>query len=386
MGHLGLILAGLGRRKLRTTFTMSVVIGAFILFGFLMALARAMGMGVALAEADRLVVMHRTSPIEVLPYRYVGEIEAMPGVSRVSHRTWFGGYFREYGQQRPMWVVEPERFLALYPDLVMAAEQRRNWLERPAGIAVGKPVAAAFGWQAGDRVPLKSYVWSRKDGSDTWYFTVEAIFDSAEPGADTSQILMHFRYFDEARSFGNGSVGMIELAVTRPELADTIAGQIDTAYGNSPRPTRTSSLKGYLQSFAAQLGNINAIATAVLSIVFFTALLVTASTITHSFIERRTEIAVLKTLGFDDLRVLGLILTEGLLLVVGAGLLGLLIVAPLVEGIGAWVADIFPGLYFDSLDLAYGLLIALGIALVACAWPMWEAARLSIVQGLRART
>ena len=55
----------------------------------------------------------------------------------------------------------------------------------------------------------------------------------------------------------------------------------------------------------------------------FTILLVTANTMSMAVRERRTEIAVLKTLGFSGGLVMALILAESLLLGVLGGALGL---------------------------------------------------------------
>ena len=53
--------------------------------------------------------------------------------------------------------------------------------------------------------------------------------------------------------------------------------------------------------------------------VAFTILLVTANTMSMAVRERRTEIAVLKTLGFSSGRVMGLVVAEALLLGVLGG-------------------------------------------------------------------
>ena len=70
---LPLIRQGLSRRKARTLFAGAVIALTFVLFSFLMAFDRAMSLGVDWADADKLVVFHRTSPVESLPLRYVAE-------------------------------------------------------------------------------------------------------------------------------------------------------------------------------------------------------------------------------------------------------------------------------------------------------------------------
>ena len=304
----------------------------------------------------------------------------------MSHRTWFGGYFRDIGNQRPMWAVDPARFLAFYPELEFSSESgKAMFLAGGNSIAVGVPVARAFGWKVGDRVPLKSYIWTSQEADHTWYFTVATLFDSHDPGADTAQVLIPFKPFDEARTFGRGTVGFVEVAVAKGADAAAIVRQIDGRYVNSPRPTRTSTLKGYLQTFSAQIGDINSLVRGVLSVVMFTAMVLLASNFIHSFIERRAELAVLKTIGFGNMRLLIFILLEAVILVGGFGLFGLLVGRSLVGLAAAAVADFLPGLRLLGRDFALGVALMLGLALVAALWPAVQAGRLRITAGLRGR-
>ena len=56
MKYLPLIWANLKRRKLRTALTMASIFVAFLLFGYLCAIEKALGAGVEVAGADRLIV------------------------------------------------------------------------------------------------------------------------------------------------------------------------------------------------------------------------------------------------------------------------------------------------------------------------------------------
>ena len=64
MKFLPLILRNLLRRKVRTIFTILSIVIAFLLFGVLMAIRAAFSMGVDIAGADRLMVIHRVSIIQ----------------------------------------------------------------------------------------------------------------------------------------------------------------------------------------------------------------------------------------------------------------------------------------------------------------------------------
>ena len=76
-------------------------------------------------------------------------------------------------------------------------------------------------------------------------------------------------------------------------------------------------------AFIKQLGDIGFVLRAILGAVFFTLLFLTGNTMMQSVRERIPELAVLKTLGFGDGKVLRLVLAESLLLCVIAAVIGL---------------------------------------------------------------
>src|SRR5262245_12186704 len=95
MKFLALISSNLKRKKLRTVLTLLSILVAFLLFGLLSALKLALTGGVNLADANRLVVFHRVSFIQLLPQSYMARIAHVPGVTQVSHQTWFGGVYQD---------------------------------------------------------------------------------------------------------------------------------------------------------------------------------------------------------------------------------------------------------------------------------------------------
>jgi putative ABC transport system permease protein len=137
------------------------------------------------------------------------------------------------------------------------------------------------------------------------------------------------------------------------------------------------------QSFVNQVGNIGAILRAIVGAVFFTMLLVTANTMAQSVRERTNEIGVLKTLGFSNGGVLGLVLAESVLITVLGGVLGLT---------GAWWLGVqfepvfrqyLPGFRVPTDAIVLGGVFMVGLGLVAGAVPAAQAMRLRIVEALR---
>jgi len=380
--YLPLLAASLRRKRLRTFFTIASIVVAFLLFGLAQAMRSALESGVEVAGADRLVTMHKVSFTQLLPASYGSRIRGVDGVVAVAPQTWFGAWFSDPRNQIPAFPTEPETFLKIYPEYVIPAAQRSAWVADRTGIMIGRAVADSFGWKPGDRVPLKSEIWRHKDGSDTWEVTVRAVFD-LPAGGDTRNILLHQDYFEESKAFAKGLIGWYVVKVRSAEEAPAVARRIDALFANSPAETKTSSERAMAQSFVNQIGNVGAILNAIVSAVFFTMLLVTANTMAQSVRERTSEIGVLKTLGFGDGAVLGLVLAESLLITVIGGVLGMA---------GAWwmsvkleplLSQYLPGFRVPQVAVLTATAFMLLLGLVAGAAPALQAMRLKIVEALR---
>jgi len=384
-GTFHLVRKNLGRKKLRTLFTLLSVIIAFILFALLGGLNRAFTAGVELAGADRLITTHKVSFIQLMPISYVARVEGIDGVRAATHYTWFGGYFQDPKQQFGLFPTNLEKLPEIYPEYEMPPEQRERLLQTRTGLMVGRAMADLYGWELGDQVPIFSTIYPKLDGSFAWEFEIAAIFTGTGNTADEMQAFMHYDYFNEARQFAQDTIGWIVTRIEDPELADPVSDAIDARFANSPTETKTSTEAGFAAGFAAQFGNIGLIVQMILACVFFTLLLISGNTMAQAVRERTSELAVLKTIGFSDARVTGMVLAESLLVAVVGGVIGLLLGALFVHGAASALAQFFPGLAMSTGTLAWGLVLAVGLGLVTGAWPAWRAARLSVIDAMGRR-
>jgi putative ABC transport system permease protein len=111
-------------------------------------------------------------------------------------------------------------------------------------------------------------------------------------------------------------------------------------------------------------------------------LLVTGNTMAIAVRERTGELAVLKTVGFSDVGVLGLILAESVLIAGQGGLIGLVLAKLFTLG-GGPVAGILGEFYLPWGSLGLGFALALGVGVVAGLLPAIAAMRLRVVDALR---
>lgn len=381
MKYLHLVRKNLGRKKLRTLFTVLSILVAFVLFALLAALRMAFEGGVELAGADRLITIHKVSLIQPLPESYETRIEDLDGVVSAVHATWFGGVYQDPKNFFGQMAVDPEEWLEMHPEYVLAPEERAAWVADRTGAIAGRALARRFGWEVGDRIPLQATIWTKKDGSRTWELTLDGIYEGAEEGTDTSQLFFQHAYLDQARQFGGGTVGWYVVRVADPELAGALADEVDALFRNSPAETKTATEKAFVQAFANQIGDVGSIVVAILGAVFFTMLLVAGNTMAQTVRERTGELAVLKTIGFTDGRLLALVLAESLAISVLGGGLGLALGAALVSGLD--VGDFLPAFYLRGIDLAAGAALVALVGIAAGILPALQARRLEVVTALR---
>jgi putative ABC transport system permease protein len=168
--------------------------------------------------------------------------------------------------------------------------------------------------------------------------------------------------------------------VDQPERALEVAQAIDEEFANSTSETRTQTESAFAAAFVQQMGNVEFLLRAIGSIVFFTLLLVTGNTMAIAVRERTNELAVLKTVGYSDLFVLGLVLAESVGIAVLGGAIGLWLAH------GATAQDITQGLlllYLPTSALATGVGLAVVTGVLAGLLPALGAMRLSVVDALR---
>jgi putative ABC transport system permease protein len=379
-----LIWSNLKRKKLRTSLTLLSIIVAFVLFGLLMAIKQALTGGVTMEGSSRVIVQHKVSIIQLLPASYKQRMEKIPGVALVSHQTWFGGRFERepkvFFMQCP---VEPEAFLAMFPEYLLPAEAKQRWLQTRTGAIVGRLTAEKFGWKVGDHVPIFSPLWGKADGSHTWEFDIVGIFDGKEKNTDRMSLLFRYDYFDEGRQGAKGQVGWYTLRVKDPAQAAEVAKRVDAEFANSDYETKTAPEAAFAQAWVKQIGNIALITASILGAVFFTILLVTANTMSQAVRERTGELGVLKAIGFTNVQVLVLVIAESCVLSMLGGALGLGLACLIVPALASALATMLPTLYFTPRDLLLGVGICLGLGLVTGIFPALAAMRLRVADSLR---
>jgi putative ABC transport system permease protein len=380
MKFANIIFANLFRKKVRLFLTIGSFAVALFLFVFLAVVGDAFNRGADVAGADRLLVINRTSIINLIPLSYRDKILRIPGVKVITHDSWFGGTYIDEKNFFPQFVIDPQSQREVYPELIVPDGQWANFLKDRQGAIAGAKTAERFGWKIGDRIPIKTTLY----GGGSWEFNLAGIYHGKRPQDDETQFWFQWDYFEEkVPERIKGQIGWYILRVNNPDDSPRIAKAIDAEFANSPNETKTETESAFAANWVKQFGNIQFLIGSIGSVVFFTLLLVTGNTMAISVRERTSELAVFKAIGFSDRAVLLFVLAEALAIALFGGLLGILGAMILVPALGKALAGLLPSIVLSPSMLLFGLALAIVVGFASGVIPGVSAMRLRVVNALR---
>jgi putative ABC transport system permease protein len=385
MTKVGFVFANLFRKKTRTSLTLLSIVMAFLLFGLLQAVNTLFNAGADYLGTARLITQNRVSFTQSLPMRMRTEIEQVSGVEAVTQSQWFGGVWQGKDQLIAL-AIDPMRFHAVYPEWELPEAQWRQFADTRTAMVAGRLLANQYGWKVGQKIPISSNIFPQKNGSKDWAFDLVGIVDGKDEQwkRNANQVWINHAYFDEENQLATGLAGIYLIKLKDPEVARAVARTIDSKYENSSEETKTQAEKDWNLGFAKQIGDIGLIVRWILFAVFFVLLLVVGNTMAQSVRERIPELAVLKTLGFSDGKVLGFVMAETFALCAIGGIVGMAIATLL-----GWFVQQKYGVQFpisvDSAVWLTGLAAIALLSLVVGLLPALRAKRLKIVDALAGR-
>ncbi|HTZ32380.1 MAG TPA: FtsX-like permease family protein [Methylomirabilota bacterium] len=375
-----IIWANLTRKKVRLILTIGSFAVALVLFAFLAVVRDAFNRGADVAGADRLVVINRTSIINLIPLSYRDKILRVPGVTYVTHNNWFGGIYKEEKNFFPQFVIDPQSQREVFPELIVPDDQWKAFLNDRQGAIAGAKTAARFGWKIGDRIPIKTTLY----GGGSWEFNLVGIYHGKRPQDDETQFWFQWDYFEERIPQAiKGQIGWYVLRVSNPDDAPRIAKAIDAEFANSPNETKTQTESAFAASWVKQFGNIQTLILTIGTVVFFTLILVTGNTMAISVRERTGELAVFKAIGYTDNFILFFVLAEAVMISVIGALIGVGIALVFIPALGQALSGLLPSIVLSPGMLVFGFVIAVFTGLLSGLLPGLGAMQLRVVNALR---
>jgi putative ABC transport system permease protein len=328
------------------------------------------------------VTRHKVSIVFQMPIYYREQIRKVRGVEEVAIWQWYGGVYKDARDQRnffPRIGVEADRLFKVYLDYRIPDEQKQAFIQDPAGCIVGKSLADRFNFKVGDKILIKGDIFPFNLD-----MTIRGIYASDESNEDT--LWFNFKYLENAlRNSSRLAAGTFTILASDAAEVPRIAREVDELFANAPAPTRTESEFAFGLSFLSFLGNIKVILMSVCGAVTFTILLISANTMAMSVRERVREVGVLKTLGFQNSTIMGMILAESALIALIGGIIGLAVAQLLCNIIrqGPAIVDQTKTLTIQPPVLLALLGISMFIGISSAIVPAWNASRTNIIDALR---
>jgi putative ABC transport system permease protein len=372
-----LVLANLGRHKRRTVLTTLSVALALFLFASLQTVVTTLKAAAQFGSARRLVSTNATGIVFPLPISYANKLRAVPGVEAVTWANWFGGRYRDNKRFFAQFAVDPESYLEMYPEISLPEDQRQAFLREKSSAIIGRRLVDAFGWKLGQDVTIQGTIFP-----GDWTFTVRGIYTPTDAAINDDMLLFRHDYFDE-RIGRAGIAGWYVVRINDANNAGSIAKSIDDQFRNSNAATKTGTEQAFNASFATMWGNVSLLMGTIGLAVVFAILLVTANAMMMSARERTREVAVLKTIGFTDRTLFGLVMLEAGMVAGMGALLGLGGAKWLYRATNFNAGGFLPGFDVTGRTLLAGAGVTLVMLLASGLVPAMRAARLPVVQALR---
>jgi putative ABC transport system permease protein len=371
------------RNPRRSVLTISSIAVSLCLLGVLVAMYHALFYAQETpGQALRLVVRHRVSLAQPLPVAYEAKVRQVPGVQEVSVWNWFGGTYKDNRDPKNFFArlgVEPKPFMKIRTQMQMPEDQRHAFIQDRTGCVVSSDLARKLGFKLGDRITLLGDIYPVN-----LELKVVGIFD--DPDA-LATLFFNYDYLRDALPIGRRNfISVVAVLADSPDNVPRIAKHIDSMFKDSAYPTKSESEQQFALSFVSFLGNIKLFLLSICAAVTFTILLVSGNTMAMSVRERIKEVGVLKTLGFNNDTILGIIIGEAVSIALIGGVLGLLLAALLTVGVGKAAATFMPQLHNLSIEPVTALIclgVAVFIGVISSFIPAWNAARTNILDSLR---
>ncbi len=315
MKHLPLIVRNLLRNRRRTLLTvLSMGVSVFI-FAALVSLPAVVNQILQDSASSLRVICHNKAGFGYpLPGSYEGTIRAFPHIDAVTGYSVFIGTYRDPRVLLPAAALEPDALSAIWPEwevseASVAALQR----ERIACLA-SADLMRQHRWKLGDHIILHGV-------SQAGDLELEIVGMLSGKKAPKGIILFRRDYLDQM-SGATGKVIVFFLKVDRSEAIPAVIHAIDGRFANSSFETETESEvnvgRDQVRSYRLLFRGAEYFAV----VVIFVVGLVAANTAAMAVRERRSEMAVMRSIGYTRRAMVALLVAEGAAIGIAGGALG----------------------------------------------------------------
>ena len=372
--YLTLIFKNLLRSKRRNILTILSIAVSLFIFSVLVSLPTfANQMLKDTTSSVRIISRTKMGLGYPLPVAYKPKIAAIPHVVQVAALVIYGGIYHEASDQFPSVATEAKE-IDMWSDWGITGMDDFKKIKTACLVADG--TMRRFNLHVGQQIQLRGTLYP---------FNVTLNIVGTIPRAPAPNLLI-FRldYFEEAA--GNPGIATeFWVKVDDSRVVPEVCAALDNQFANSSAETRSLSEAAAIGSILGRYRIFMKLAE-FLGLVAVVAIgLVAANTAAMSIRERRSEIAVMRSIGFPSTVIMSLLVSESLIVALSGGAIGCGVAFALfkVFALNADALGPFISLRVPPIVLAETLGVAVLIGLFSAYIPARAAAKRSIVETLR---
>ncbi len=374
-----LVLRNLLRSKRRTFLTVFSIAVSLFIFSALVSMPTVASQLLADSASSVRIATHNKAGLTYsMPVSYKQQIAATPHVVAVVAESWYGGIYHDVNDQFPNLAVDPDQIDVMWDDWGISKQAFDEFKRLRTACLVGNGTMKRFNLHVGRQIQLKGTVYP----FNVTLNIVGTMNDKAPPNF----LLFRRDYLEEAAKAAGfpDFVSNFWVRADKSENVPQVIAAIDEQFANSTAETRSESEAAFIGNFLQGFRTFFQLAEILGVIVVITIGLVAANTAAMSIRERRSEIAVMRSIGFRSGTILTLLLSESLLIGLAGGILGCGAAFLILKAFAVGSPAVGLGnLRMPPIVLVETLAAASLIGLLSAWFPARSASRQNIVDALR---
>jgi putative ABC transport system permease protein len=370
-----LVFKNLTRSKRRTILTILSIAVSLFIFAVLVSLPTFANQLLAdTVSSVRILCRTKMGLGYPLPEAYKVKIATIPHVVAVAPVVIYGGIYHEASDQFPSVATEPDKIDVMWSDWGFSGVDEFKKIKTACLVAEG--TMRRFNLHVGQQIELRGTIYP--------FNVTLTIVGTIAKGPVPSFLIFRRDYFEEAA--GNpGIAHEFWVRVDDSRVVPEVCAALDNQFANSSAETRSASEAVAVGSFLGRYRIFMKLAEFLGLVVVVAIGLVAANTAAMSIRERRSEIAVMRSIGFPSGVILRLLVGESLIIALSGGAIGCGVAFGLfkVFALNADALGPFVSLHVPPFVLAETLGVAVLIGVFSAYVPARAAAKRSIVETLR---
>src|ERR1700692_4172319 len=219
------------RNRRRSILTMISIGMSLCLLGVLGALYRGLFLAPPTPGQElRLVVHHKVSITQPLPFSYEAKIRQVPGVREAMVWQWFGGTYKDARDQKNFFArfcVEPDKFFRVRPEISLPDDQQKAFEHLRTAAIASADLATRMKWKIGEKIFLTGDIYPVNPE-----LTLVGIFH--DPNT-TESLFFSQIYLSEMLGISNprqNLVGAFQVQAESVDAAASVGKAIDDLFAN----------------------------------------------------------------------------------------------------------------------------------------------------------